>query len=175
MIWHSGIWTVTLWTAGRVPSFVAFGARRVDASLLGRLVLDQWGGMPSRFPDLVIDEFAILPDRFRALVHAPGARRLERAVLWFKAAVSRQARIASLSHRSHLWETGAELQPVAEASELASWRRRIRTGRALGLSGRLPDYRAAGNGTSTDIPSRAMVTVGNTARASSINSGASRL
>lgn len=138
MIWHSGIWAVTLWTAGRVPSLVAFGTKRVDASLLGRLVLDRWGGIPSRFPDLVIDEFAILPDRFRALVHTPRLRRLERAVLWFKAAVSREARVTALSFRSHLWETGAELQPVAAAEELVSWRRRIRTGRALGLSGSLP-------------------------------------
>ena len=138
MIWHSGIWAVTLWTAGRVPSLVAFGTKRVDASLLGRLVLDRWGSLPSRFPDLIIDEFAILPDRFRALVHTAHHRRLERAVLWFKASVSREARTTALSIRSHLWETGAELQPVAAAEELASWRRRIRTGRALGLSGQLP-------------------------------------
>ncbi len=139
MIWHSGIWAVTLWTAGRVPSLVAFGAKRVEASLLGRLVLDQWRSVPGRFPDLIVDEFAVLPDRFRALVHTSSLRRLERAVLWFKATIGREARVAAVSGRSHLWETGAELQPVAAAEELASWRRRIRTGRALGLSGRLPD------------------------------------
>ena len=96
------------------------------------------GRIPSRFPDLIIDEFAILPDRFRALVHTTHHRRLERAVLWFKASVSREARTTALSIRCHLWETGAELLPVAAAEELASWRRRIRTGRALGLSGQLP-------------------------------------
>ncbi|MSR01583.1 MAG: hypothetical protein EXR94_02415 [Gemmatimonadetes bacterium] len=139
MIWHSGIWTVTLWTAGRIPSFVAFGTKRVDASLLGRLVLDRWRDIPTRFPELIVDEFAILPDRFRALVHISSLRRLERAVLWFKATIGREARVTALPCPNHLWETGAELQPVAAAEELASWRRRIRTGRALGLSGRLPD------------------------------------
>ncbi len=138
MIWHAGIWSITLWTAGRVPSLVAFGTKRIEASLLGRLVLERWGSLPSRFPDLILDEFAILPDRFRALAHAADRHRLERAVTWFKAAVSREARVTALSARSHLWEIGVELHGVVAAEELASWRRRIRTGRALGLSGRLP-------------------------------------
>ena len=133
-----GIWTITLWTAGRVPSLVTLSRPRIGASLLGTLTLDLWGTLNTRFPPLTLDEFALLPDRFRALLHTEADKPLIRAVQWFKAAVDREARRRGLSQRGVIWETGFERFAVDSIEELASWRRRIRTGRALGLSGRLP-------------------------------------
>jgi hypothetical protein len=91
------------------------------------------------FPALTLDEYAVLPDRFRALVHVPGLTELETALAWFRTTVAEEAKLAWLTVSGILWECGHELQPVDSLEELASWRRRIRTGRALGLSGRLPE------------------------------------
>lgn len=139
MEWQAGIWAVTFWTAGRIPSLVTFGTRRISASLLGALVLERWGQLNSHFPKVAVDEFAVLPDRFRALVHAPSLAELDRAVAWFRTATIQEARLASLTRSSVVWETGQELMAVETAEELVSWRRRIRAGRALGLSGALPE------------------------------------
>lgn len=179
---NTGVWALTLWTAGRVPSLVSFGPKRIEASLLGTLVLERWHQMARAFPDLIIDEFAILPDRFRAIVHAPTVAQIELALAWFRAAIAQESRLARLSASGVVWETGPELEPVDTVEELQSWRRRIRTGRSLGLSGRLPNDEApgypgclSGNGTSTAIPSRAIDTEPNTEVASARSSGASRL
>ena len=133
-----GVWAVTMWTAGRMPSLVCFGPRRVEASLLGTLVLERWEQMAGTFDDLVIDEFAVLPDRFRAVVHAGTVAQLELALAWFRAALAQEARLAGLSTTGAVWETGSDLTPIETPEELLSWRRRIRTGRSLGLSGRMP-------------------------------------
>ena len=133
-----GVWSVTMWTAGRMPSLVTFGARTIEASLLGSLVLERWEQMAGTFEDLVVDEFAILPDRFRAVVHAGTVAQLELALAWFRAALAQEARLACLSTTGVVWESGSDLVPIETPEELLSWRRRIRTGRALGLSGRLP-------------------------------------
>lgn len=174
------VWALSLWTAGRVPSLVDFGAGRIGPSLLGRLVLERWEQMASTFPEIALDEYAILPDRFRALVHAAVAAQIELALAWFRAAVAHEARLARLSTSGVLWEMGADLAAVENLDEWISWRRRIRAGRALGLSGRLPEPGAgyavlSGNGTSRLRPSRAIRTEGNSEDASASSSGASRL
>lgn len=174
------IWGLSLWTAGRVPSLVDFSGGRIGPSLLGRLVLERWEQTAATFPELSLDEFAVLPDRFRALVHAPVVAQVELALAWFRAALAHEARLAELSASGVLWEMGAELIAVESLDEWITWRRRIRAGRALGLSGRLPDpavgYGAlSGNGTSTAMPSRAIFTAGNSAEASASSSGASRV
>lgn len=138
-----GIWAVTMWTAGRVPSLVTFATARMGASLLGRLVLERWEQMADSFDELTVDEFAILPDRFRAVVHSPGLAQIELALAWFRAAVAQEARLAGLAANGAVWETGSDLIPIESAEELVSWRRRIRTGQALGLSGRVPDLKRA--------------------------------
>jgi hypothetical protein len=132
------VWSVTLWTAGRQPSLVKFGPVRITASLLGDLVLERWAQVAQVFADIIVDEFAILPDRFRAIVHAPSIAQLELAMAWFRAAVAQEARLANLSGTGIVWETGSDLVAIECAEELVGWRRRIRTGRALGLSGRMP-------------------------------------
>lgn len=134
----SGIYAVTLWTAGRLPSLVSFNGRSVAVSLLGRLVLERWGQLASAFRELTIDEFAILPDRFRAVVHCRSPADLELGLAWFRAAVAQEARLARLSLSGVVWESGGDVIAVESADELMSWRRRIRAGRALGLSGSLP-------------------------------------
>lgn len=171
------VWSITLWTAGRTPGLVDFGGCRVGPSLLGRLVLERWEQLASVFPEVSLDEFAVLPDRFRALVHARVVAQVELALSWFRAALAHEARLARLSDSGLLWEVGAEIGPIESLEEWLSWRRRIRAGRALGLSGRLPQVPAvlSGNGTSTESPSLATRTFGNTAAASASSSGASRL
>ena len=44
------------------------------------------------FAGLTLDEFALLPDRFRALLHADQERTLGSGIRWFKAAVACEAR-----------------------------------------------------------------------------------
>lgn len=134
----SGIYAVTLWTAGRMPTLVSFDRRGVAVSLLGRLVLERWGQLASAFRELTIDEFAILPDRFRAVVHCLSPADLELSLAWFRAAVAQEARLAGLSQSGVVWESGGDIIALESADELMSWRRRIRAGRALGLSGSLP-------------------------------------
>ncbi|MGE3618795.1 MAG: hypothetical protein AB7L66_23210 [Gemmatimonadales bacterium] len=197
------VWAVTLWTAGRLPSLVEFGAGRIGPSLLGRLVLERWEQLAAVFPEVVVDEYAILPDRFRALVQSPVAAQIELAVAWFRAALAQESRLAGLSGTGIVWEVGVELLLLESVDEWIGWRRRIRTGRSLGLSGAPPavsrgGFRPcggrvehpvgpgrpregptqpdrSGNGTSTVMPSRAIETAGNTAAASASSSGASRL
>ncbi len=134
----SGIFAVTLWTAGRMPTLVSFERRGVAVSLLGRLVLERWGQLATAFRELTIDEFAILPDRFRAVVHCRSPAHLELGLAWFRAAVAQEARLAKLSKSGIVWETGSDVTAIESADELMSWRRRVRAGRALGLSGSLP-------------------------------------
>lgn len=134
-----GVWAVTMWTAGRLPTLVTFGPKRIQASLLGALVLERWEQMATTFIDMTVDEFAILPDRFRAIVHAETVAQLELGLAWFRAALAQEARLANLSSTGAVWETGSDMVPIESIDELTSWRRRIRTGRSLGLSGRLPD------------------------------------
>ncbi len=143
MDWQAGIWAVTLWTAGRVPTLVTFGLRQVAASLLGAMVLERWSQLTAFFPRVVVDEFAVLPDRFRALLHPPNRAELELALAWFRTTIAQEARLASLSRSGVIWEVGHEIMAVETAEELVTWRRRIRTGRALGLSGKLPEAEAA--------------------------------
>ena len=143
MDWQAGIWAVTLWTAGRVPTLVTFGPRQVTASLIGALVLERWGQLNAFFPKVVVDEFAVLPDRFRALVHTPNLAELELALAWFRTTIVQEARLAALTRSPVIWESGHELLAVETAEELLTWRRRIRAGRSLGLSGKLPDGEAA--------------------------------
>ncbi|MEZ4455424.1 MAG: hypothetical protein R2882_02565 [Gemmatimonadales bacterium] len=184
------VWTVTLWTAGRLPTLVEFGAGRIGPSLLGRLVLERWEQLAAVFPELAVDEYAILPDRFRALVQSPVAAQIELAVAWFRAALAQESRLAGLSGTGVVWEVGVELLLLESVEEWIGWRRRIRTGRSLGLSGPPPAVGSgwsgrggegrhqlgrSGNGTSTAMPSRAIETAGNTAAASASSSGASRL
>ena len=139
MDWQAGIWAVTLWTAGRVPSLVTFGPKQVTASLLGTMVLERWGQLGTFFPKVTVDEFAILPDRFRVLLHTPNVAELELSLAWFRTTIAQEARLAALSRSGVIWEVGHEILAVETAEELVTWRRRIRTGRALGLSGKVPD------------------------------------
>lgn len=148
---RTGILAVNFWTAGRAPSLVTFGERHVGPSLLGLLVLERWAQMATVFPALTLDEFAVLPDRFRALVHSPSMAEVELAIAWFRAAVGQEARLAGLAAAGIVWEYGHDLHPVESPEELASWRRRIGTGRLLGLSGRLPEPAA---GPPNDLPRR---------------------
>ena len=90
------IWTITLWMAGRLPGLVDFSGTRVGPSLLGKLVLERWEQLGTVFPEVALDEYAVLPDRFRALLHAPVVAQVELALAWFRAAVAQEARLAEL-------------------------------------------------------------------------------
>lgn len=137
MLYRARIWTITLWTAGRVPSLVSFADGRVEPSLLGVLTLTHWSRLAGSYPTLVLDEFALLPDRFRALIHAEQERLIGVAVAGFKRRLTGAARERGLLRTSWLWEAGYQRLPVESVEELASWRRRIAAGRSLGLSGNL--------------------------------------
>lgn len=143
MEWQAGIWAVTLWTAGRVPTLVTFGPRHMAASQLGRLALDQWKRINLLFPNIAVDEHALLPDRFRALVHAPSLTELELGLAWYRSVTAAEARQARLTRSSVIWEFGHDRMAVETAEELVTWRRRLRTGRAMGLSGGIPESASA--------------------------------
>lgn len=125
-----GVWTLTLWTVGRAPLLVGIGREGLGLTPLGRLVDEECRGIERRFPEVLRDEFVVLPDRVRILVHVPpSSARLSvgRLVAWLKARVGRRARAAGLAAAA-LWETGYEGQVLLGPEELAICRRRIRAG-----------------------------------------------
>src|SRR5436190_18610032 len=88
---YPGVWGVTLWTADRAPLLVGLGAQGIDLSSLGRLVERYWADVTRFSPGVILDEFVILPDRLRALLHVSGDRRsgaIGRVIARFKTALA---------------------------------------------------------------------------------------
>jgi hypothetical protein len=128
-----GVWALTLWTADRAPLLVGLNDEGVGLSHLGRLVQQIWEDLPRRFAGVIPDEFVVLPDRVRAIVHvgrAPRPESVARVVAWIKARANRLAREAGLGGGRRVWEPGYEGQLLTSAEELGFWRRRIRAGLA---------------------------------------------
>lgn len=126
-----GVWGVTLWSANRIPIFVAAPLGSVALGPIGALVAEAWDVIGLRFPEVTTDSLAILPDRVRLLLHlAPGPRAslIARSMGWLKGAVSRAAVARGLSRAGALWEGGFDGSRLEGAEELALWRRRIEAG-----------------------------------------------
>ena len=128
---QGGVWAVTLWTVDRAPLLVGLSDDGVGLSQLGRVVQQLWEDLPRRFDGVTPDEFVVLPDRVRAIVHvAQGPRpgSITRLVAWIKARANRLARDRGLAAGRPIWEPGFEGQLLTSAEELGLWRRRIRAG-----------------------------------------------
>lgn len=126
-----GVWGVTLWSANRIPIFVAAPLGFVALGPLGGLVTEAWGALGLRFPEVTTDSLAVLPDRVRLLLHlAPGPRAslIARSMGWLKGTVTRAAAARGLYGAGSLWEAGFEGSRLDGALELALWRRRIEAG-----------------------------------------------
>jgi hypothetical protein len=111
---------------------IGIGSKGVGLTPVGRIVSDECRAIDGRFPTVLRDEFVVLPDRVRILVHVPPSpERLTvgRLVTWLKARVARAARRSGLS-ATQLWEEGYEGQVLLGPEELAICRRRIRAGLA---------------------------------------------
>jgi len=129
---YPGVWGVTLWTTDRAPLLMGLGEQGIDLSSLGRLVERCWHDVTRRSPGVILDEYVILPDRLRAVLHIAGDRRsgaIGRVVARFKTALARAVQVAGLGTADRIWEEGFDGHLVQGPDELVLWRRRIRAGR----------------------------------------------
>ena len=126
-----GVWAISLWARDREPIFYGLTATGAGLNGLGRLVRQAWLDLASAYPGIILDEFVILPDHLRAVVHIPAnaeAGAIGRIIGRLKNSFARAAHGAGLTGRSPLLETGFEGFLIKGPDELAFWRRMIRAG-----------------------------------------------
>lgn len=85
---------LTLMTAGSAPVFGRIHEHRFVPAPLGELARQYWLNLPFDYPTVGFDMFAVLPDRFEALVRPPidaSAGMLRGMVAHYKAMVRRAA------------------------------------------------------------------------------------
>jgi len=91
---------------------------------LGELARQYWLNMPLDHPGFGFDMFAVLPDRFDALVRVPvalsGHDLLRGVVAHFKAAVSRAA-----APGVRVWRAGFEVVPVTTVAGFLAARQEL--------------------------------------------------
>lgn len=131
----AGVWAISLWTRNREPILYGLTAGGAGLNALGRLARQSWLELASAYPEIILDEFVILPDHLRAVLHVPPnaeAGTIGRIIGRLKNSFARAAHKAGLTGRSPLLETGFEGFLIRGPEELALWRRMIRAGAGLG-------------------------------------------
>ena len=70
----AGAYFVTICVQERESLFgtIAEGVMRLNDA--GRMVADLWAGLPARFPDLNLDEYAVMPNHFHGILVLTGRR-----------------------------------------------------------------------------------------------------
>ena len=66
--YRNGWFSVTWQTAHNKSIFGAIVDDRCELNELGRRVEEYWRGMPSKYPELELDEFVVMPNHFHAIV-----------------------------------------------------------------------------------------------------------
>ncbi|MEO8452874.1 MAG: hypothetical protein ABI647_24005 [Gemmatimonadota bacterium] len=130
-----GVWAVSLWARDRTPIFCGLTASGAGLNQMGELVRKAWLDLASAYPGIILDEFVVLPDRLRAVLHVPSnlkAGAIGRIVGRLKNTFARAAHAAGLTGRAPLLETGFEGFLLKGPEELAFWRRMIRAGAGFG-------------------------------------------
>lgn len=115
---------LTIHTAGRAPLLGRLDGHRFTPTRLGELTRQYWLNLPLDYPGFGFDMFAVLPDRFDALVRiplAPGGHDLLRGVVaHFKARVARAA-----DPGVRVWMAGFEAEPVATVAGFLAARQEL--------------------------------------------------
>ena len=119
---------IVLITARSAPKLGRIRSGRFELSLDGEITRETWLAVPSAFPSLILDVFAVLPGEFRAIVrNASGADPdtiAEQAVAWFMEKSREHLRILRGPSITKLWKD-CSVRPIRSDDDLQLERMRI--------------------------------------------------
>ena len=134
--YRNGWFFVTCQVAHNKSIFGAIVGERCELNDLGRLVEEYWRAMPSKYPELELDEFVLMPNHFHAIVrvhYRPTNKEQHLGFLMgrFKGGTGfiygklrRSGEVEDIGE--HLWQQDYWDKIVTNESQLAAYRKYIR-------------------------------------------------
>lgn len=119
---------IVLITASSAPRLGSIRSGRFEISLDGDIARETWLGVPSAFPCITLDVFAVLPGEFRAIVHNasgdeyPDAAR--QAALWFMEKSTEHLRILRGESIRKVWKK-CKVYSIASEDDLRDERMKV--------------------------------------------------
>jgi len=119
---------IVLITARSAPKLGRIRSGRFEMSLDGEITRETWLAVPSAFPSLILDVFAVLPGEFRAIIRNSSTTNAdeiaEKAVAWFMEKSREHLRILRGPAIKKLWKN-CSVRPIHSDEELQEERMRI--------------------------------------------------
>lgn len=134
--YRNGWFFVTWQTAHNKSIFGAIVGDRCELNELGRRVKEYWRGMPSKYPELELDEFVVMPNHFHAIVRIrfrPTNKERHLGILlgrfkggtgYIYGKMRRAGEVEDIGE--HLWQFDYWDKLVTSEQQLAAYRRYIR-------------------------------------------------
>lgn len=134
--YRNGWFFVTWQTAHNKSIFGAIVGDRCELNELGRRVEEYWRGMPSKYPELELDEFVVMPNHFHAIVRIrfrPANKehhlgfllgRFKGGTGYIYGKMRRAGEVEDIGE--HLWQFDYWDKIVTSEEQLAAYRRYIR-------------------------------------------------
>ncbi len=135
---RAGAYSVTVCTRGRVRWFGEVVEDRVDLSLVGKVVAEEWKKIPESFDRVTLDEWIIMPDHLHSILFFQGSpeagprasvhlapQSLGAVVSQFKSRASKRI-WWNLGHRDFAWQERFHDAIVRDSSALDNLRAYIR-------------------------------------------------
>ena len=134
--YRNGWFFVTWQTAHNKSIFGAIVGERCELNELGRRVEEYWRGLPSKYPELELDEFVVMPNHFHAIVrirfrptnkeHHLGflLGRFKGGSGYIYGKMRRAGEVEDIGE--HLWQFDYWDKIVTSEQQLAAYRRYIR-------------------------------------------------
>ena len=134
--YRNGWFFVTWQTAHNKSIFGAIVGDRCELNELGRRVEEYWRGLPSKYPELELDEFVVMPNHFHAIVrirfrptnkeHHLGflLGRFKGGTGYIYGKMRRAGEVEDIDE--HLWQFDYWDKIVTSEQQLAAYRRYIR-------------------------------------------------
>ena len=134
--YRNGWFFVTWQTAHNKSIFGAIVGDRCELNELGRRVEEYWRGLPSKYPELELDEFVVMPNHFHAIVrirfrttnkeHHLGflLGRFKGGAGYIYGKMRRAGEVEDIGE--HLWQFDYWDKIVTSEQQLAAYRRYIR-------------------------------------------------
>lgn len=99
---------VTLCCRRRQPVLGAVRNGQMERTPLGQLIEDRWAMIPTRDPEIQLDEFILMPDHLHGILEFGESARLSlpRVMAWFKGTGLVEARRRGLWGDQGLWQRG---------------------------------------------------------------------
>ncbi len=104
---RTGAYFVTICTEGQESLFGTIIDKEMVLNSAGQMICDTWEKLPTRFPNMMMDEFMVMPDHFHGLVFYTTQVNFVGANLVFAlipaTLMQANTRFAPTEHRQILW------------------------------------------------------------------------